>query len=104
MASRRKLKKGIHEITDFVIDDILILAGLLEDPNDKDKETLKELEDYLNQIIDLQEEALSKASNTDGSQNRQLVKAHYTNLIEKFNQGLEKIDEGLIALTEKMKL
>lgn len=54
MASRRKLKKGIKEITDFLIDDILFISL------DAKEEELAALELLLNRVVDLHDETIAK--------------------------------------------
>lgn len=89
MASRRKLKKGIKEITDFLIDDILLISL---DAKDED---LSALETLLNRVVDLHDETIAKVGSPDGAKNPQLVKKFYCDLKAQYNDGVEAIEAEL---------
>ena len=89
MASRRKLKKGIKEITDFLIDDILFI------PLDAKEEDLRALELLLNRVVDLHDETIAKIGAPDGAKNPQLVRRFYADLKAKYNEEIEAVESEL---------
>ena len=89
MASRRKLKKGIKEITDFLIDDILFISL------DAKEEDLRALELLLNRIVDLHDETIAKIGAPDGAKNPQLVRKFYADLKAKYNEEIEAVESEL---------
>ena len=89
MASRRKLKKGIKEITDFLIDDILFISLDAKD------EELAALELLLNRVVDLHDETIAKIGAPDGAKNPQLVKKFYAGLKAKYNEEIEAVESEL---------
>ena len=89
MASRRKLKKGIKEITDFLIDDILFISL------DAKEEDLAALELLLNRVVDLHDETIAKIGAPDGAKNPQLVRKFYTDLKAKYNEEIEAVESEL---------
>ena len=86
MASRRKLKKGIKEITDFLIDDILFISL------DAKEEELAALELLLNRVVDLHDETIAKIGAPDGAKNPQLVRTFYADLKAKYNEEIEAVE------------
>lgn len=89
MASRRKLKKGIKEITDFLIDDILFISL------DAKEEDLRALELLLNRVVDLHDETIAKIGAPDGAKNPQLVRKSYADLKAKYNEEIEAVESEL---------
>ena len=89
MASRRKLKKGIKEITDFLIDDILFISL------DAKEEDLRALELLLNRVVDLHDETIAKIGAPDGAKNHQLVRTFYADLKAKYNEEIEAVESEL---------
>ena len=89
MASRRKLKKGIKEITDFLIDDILFISL------DAKEEELAALELLLNRVVDLHDETIAKIVATDVSKNPQFVRKFYSELKTKYNEEIEAVESEL---------
>ena len=89
MASRRKLKKGIKEITDFLIDDILFISL------DAKEEDLRALELLLNRVVDLHDETIAKIGAPDGAKNPQLVRKFYADLKTKYNEEIEAVESEL---------
>lgn len=89
MASRRKLKKGIKEITDFLIDDILFISL------DAKEEELAALELLLNRVVDLHDETIAKIGAPDGAKNPQLVRTFYADLKAKYNEEIEAVESEL---------
>ena len=89
MASRRKLKKGIKEITDFLIDDILFISL------DAKEEELAALELLLNRVVDLHDETIAKIGAPDGTKNPQLVRKFYADLKAKYNEEIEAVESEL---------
>ena len=89
MASRRKLKKGIKEITDFLIDDILFISL------DAKEEELAALELLLNRVVDLHDETIAKIGAPDGAKNTQLVRKSYADLKAKYNEEIEAVESEL---------
>lgn len=89
MASRRKLKKGIKEITDFLIDDILFISL------DAKEEDLRALELLLNRVVDLHDETIAKIGAPDGAKNPQLVRTFYADLKAKYNEEIEAVESEL---------
>ena len=89
MASRRKLKKGIKEITDFLIDDILFISL------DAKEEDLRALELLLNRVVDLHDETIAKIGAPDGAKNSQLVRKFYADLKAKYNEEIEAVESEL---------
>lgn len=89
MASRRKLKKGIKEITDFLIDDILFISL------DAKEEDLRALELLLNRVVDLHDETIAKIGAPDGAKNPQLVRKFYADLKAKYNEEIEAVESEL---------
>ena len=89
MASRRKLKKGIKEITDFLIDDILFISL------DAKEEELAALELLLNRVVDLHDETIAKIGAPDGAKNPQLVRKFYAALKTKYNEEIEAVESEL---------
>ena len=89
MASRRKLKKGIKEITDFLIDDILFISL------DSKEEDLRALELLLNRVVDLHDETIAKIGAPDGAKNPQLVRKFYADLKAKYNEEIEAVESEL---------
>ena len=89
MASRRKLKKGIKEITDFLIDDILFISL------DAKEEELAALERLLNRVVDLHDETIAKIGAPDGAKNPQLVRKFYADLKTKYNEEIEAVESEL---------
>lgn len=89
MASRRKLKKGIKEITDFLLDDILLISL------DAKEDDLQALEVLLNRVIDLHDNTIAKVGRPDGARNPQLVKKFYNDLKIKYNEEVEAIETEL---------
>lgn len=89
MASRRKLKKGIKEITDFLIDDILFISL------DAKEEELAALELLLNRVVDLHDETIAKIGAPDGAKNPQLVRKFYVDLKAKYNEEIEAVESEL---------
>ncbi|WP_311140443.1 hypothetical protein [Porphyromonas endodontalis] len=89
MASRRKLKKGIKEITDFLIDDILFISL------DAKEEDLRALELLLNRVVDLHDETIAKIGAPDGAKNPQLVRRFYADLKAKYNEEIEAVESEL---------
>ena len=85
MASRRKLKKGIKEITDFLIDDILFISL------DAKEEELA----ALNRVVDLHDETIAKIGAPDGAKNPQLVRKFYADLKAKYNEEIEAVESEL---------
>ena len=88
MASRRKLKKGIKEITDFLIDDILFISL-----DAKEEELALEL--LLNRVVDLHDETIAKIGAPDGAKNPQLVRKFYADLKTKYNEEIEAVESEL---------
>ena len=82
MASRRKLKKGIKEITDFLIDDILFIS-------------LDAKEEALARVVDLHDETIAKIGAPDGAKNPQLVRKFYADLKTKYNEEIEAVESEL---------
>lgn len=93
MASRRKLKKGIKEITDFLIDDILFISL------DAKEEELAALELLLNRVVDLHDETIAKIGAPDGAKNPQLVRKFYADLKAKYNEEIEAVESELEKYT-----
>ena len=89
MASRRKLKKGIKEITDFLIDDILFISL------DAKEEDLRALELLLNRVVDLHDDTIAKIGAPDGAKNPQLVRKFYADLKAKYNEEIEAVESEL---------
>ncbi len=89
MASRRKLKKGIKEITDFLIDDILFISL------DAKEEDLRALELLLNRVVDLHDDTIAKIGAPDGAKNPQLVRKFYADLKTKYNEEIEAVESEL---------
>lgn len=89
MASRRKLKKGIKEITDFLIDDILFISL------DAKEEDLRALELLLNRVVDLHDDTIAKIGAPDGAKNPQLVRRFYADLKAKYNEEIEAVESEL---------
>ena len=89
MASRRKLKKGIKEITDFLIDDILFISL------DAKEEDLRALELLLNRVVNLHDETIAKIGAPDGAKNPQLVRKFYADLKAKYNEEIEAVESEL---------
>ena len=89
MASRRKLKKGIKEITDFLIDDILFISL------DAKEEDLRALELLLNRVVDLHDDTIAKIGAPDGAKNPQLVRKFYADLKAKYNEEIEPVESEL---------
>ena len=89
MASRRKLKKGIKEITDFLIDDILFISL------DAKEEDLRALELLLNRVVDLHDDTIAKIGDPDGAKNPQLVRKFYADLKAKYNEEIEAVESEL---------
>lgn len=89
MASRRKLKKGIKEITDFLIDDILVISL------DAKEEDLRALELLLNRVVDLHDDTIAKIGAPDGAKNPQLVRKFYADLKAKYNEEIEAVESEL---------
>ena len=89
MASRRKLKKGIKEITDFLIDDILFISL------DAKEEDLRALELLLNRVVDLHDDTIAKIGAPDGAKNPQLVRTFYADLKAKYNEEIEAVESEL---------
>ena len=89
MASRRKLKKGIKEITDFLIDDILFISL------DAKEEDLRALELLLNRVVDLHDDTIAKIGAPDGAKNAQLVRKFYADLKAKYNEEIEAVESEL---------
>lgn len=89
MASRRKLKKGIKEITDFLIDDILFISL------DAKEEELRALELLLNRVVDLHDDTIAKIGAPDGAKNPQLVRKFYADLKAKYNEEIEAVESEL---------
>ena len=89
MASRRKLKKGIKEITDFLIDDILFISL------DAKEEELAALELLLDRVVDLHDETIAKIGAPDGAKNPQLVRKCYADLKAKYNGEIEAVESEL---------
>lgn len=89
MASRRKLKKGIKEITDFLIDDILFISL------DAKEEDLRALELLLNRVVDLHDETIAKIGAPDGAKNPQLVRRFYADFKAKYNEEIEAVESEL---------
>ena len=89
MASRRKLKKGIKEITDFLIDDILFIYL------DAKEEDLRALELLVNRVVDLHDDTIAKIGAPDGAKNPQLVREFYADLKAKYNEEIEAVESEL---------
>ena len=89
MASRRKLKKGIKEITDFLLDDILFVSL------DAKEEDLRALELLLNRVVDLHDDTIAKIGAPDGAKNPQLVRKFYADLKAKYNEEIEAVESEL---------
>ena len=89
MASRRNLKKGIKEITDFLIDDILFISL------DAKEEDLRALELLLNRVVDLHDDTIAKIGAPDGAKNPQLVRKFYADLNAKSNEEIEAVESEL---------
>ncbi|MBB6274933.1 hypothetical protein [Porphyromonas circumdentaria] len=95
MASKRNLKKGIKEITTYLVDDILLLYNILGE------DSFSEIESLLCRTVALSVETVTKVSHAIGTKNSTSVKEYYKNLQEKFNDEVEEIEESIEKLLEK---
>lgn len=97
MASKRNLKKGIKEIINYLVDDIMLLCCVLEDKHAEDIEKL------VNKTCMLGATTTLLVSHPNGSKNPKLVRQYYRDLQESFNVKVEEIEaeiERLIQLAD----
>jgi hypothetical protein len=71
MASRRELKKSIHNISDELISECLTYRHFHPDVPEK------KIDDIISLIINHRNEYLVRANKTDGKDSHTLVKKHY---------------------------
>ncbi len=95
MASKRNLKKGIREITSYLVDDIFLLYCTLGE------EHFAEIETLLNRTVALGEDTIVKVSHAVGTKNSSSIRAYYKTLQEKYNDEVEVIEETIAQLLQK---
>lgn len=95
MASKRNLKKGIKEITSYLVDDIFLLYNILGE------ESYAEIEALLGRTVSLSIDTITKVSHAIGEKNSTSIRNYYQKLQEKFNDDVEEIEESIEKLLQK---
>lgn len=90
MASKRNLKKGIREISEFLAEDIFFLYGMADAP------ALEKLDELLFRVCELENETLNKVGKK--LEKKGEARSYYCQLIDTYNEKIEAIEAEMLKL------